>query len=138
MISLRDKIQKVSGQLMCERGYNGTSVQMIADKASCSKATIFHHFGNKEGILLSFIERDVAEAANGLKEIVQNKNMSGQQKLENFVRYHLHLVKEKGDTLRLYLGESKFLGKISRKNCQTSQREYVVLLEKIIQQVKSE
>jgi len=135
MISLRDKIQKVSAQLMCKRGYNGTSIQMIADKAGCSKATIFHHFGNKEGLLLSLIEKDVVDAANGLKKIVQDKNMSGQQKLENFVRYHLHNVKEKGDVLGLYLGESKFLSKISKKSCQASQREYVVLLEKIIQQV---
>ena len=138
MKNFRDKIQKVSVQLMSSNGYHGTSIQMIADKAGCSKATIFHHFNNKEGILLSVIERNVIAAVSGVTVIVQDKNMSGQQKLENFIRYHLHIVKEEGDVLNLYLRESKYLSKTSKKIHKKTQRDYVNLVEKIIQQVIKE
>jgi len=138
MKNLRDKIQKVSVKLMSGNGYHGTSIQMIADMAGCSKATIFHHFENKEGVLLSAIEGHVVEAIGGLILIVQDKNMSGQQKLENFIRYHLHTVEEKGDVLRLYLRESKFLSKTTMEACTKTQRDYADLVEKIIQQVIKE
>lgn len=138
MANLRDKIEKVAVQLMSGNGYHGTSIQMIADKAGCSKATIFHHFKNKEGVLLSAIEGHVIEAIGGLTLIVQDKNMSGQQKLENFIRYHLRIVKEKGDVLDLYLRESRFLSKDSKKNHKKTQRDYVHLVEKIVQQVIKE
>ena len=38
------KILDATIGLMLERGYHGTSVQMIADKVHISKSTIFHYF----------------------------------------------------------------------------------------------
>ena len=37
-----------------EHGYTGLSIQRIADEADLSKSTFYHHFENKEDLLLSF------------------------------------------------------------------------------------
>ncbi|MFC6864883.1 TetR/AcrR family transcriptional regulator [Halomicroarcula sp. GCM10025817] len=44
-----------------EHGYAGLSIQRIADQADLSKSTFYHHFEDKEDLLLSFVEFMLAE-----------------------------------------------------------------------------
>jgi len=39
-----------------EHGYAGLSIQRIADEADLSKSTFYHHFADKEALLLSFVD----------------------------------------------------------------------------------
>ncbi|MBW2217576.1 MAG: helix-turn-helix transcriptional regulator [Deltaproteobacteria bacterium] len=56
------RILNATIELMGERSFHGTSVQMIADKVNVTKSTIFHYFKNKEGILLALFEDFVPPA----------------------------------------------------------------------------
>lgn len=40
----------------CLKGYDGTGVQEIADLGQVTKPTLYHYFGNKEGILRTLLE----------------------------------------------------------------------------------
>ena len=125
-------------ELMVERGFHGTSVQMIADKVHVSKSTIFHYFKSKEGILLALFENFVPSATNKLLLIVKNNQLSGMEKLRKIIQLHLYQVSTNGDVLRLYLRESRFISKNNKAICKESQRTYANSIIDVIRQVKRE
>ncbi|MDP3179474.1 MAG: helix-turn-helix domain-containing protein [Spirochaetaceae bacterium] len=49
-----------ASRLFEERGYSATSVREIAEASGIAKATIYHHFTDKEKILLTLVERGQA------------------------------------------------------------------------------
>ena len=133
-----NKILDATMELMGDRGFHGTSVQMIADKVHVSKSTIFHYFKSKEGILLALFEAFVPSATNKLLLIVKNKQLSGMEKLRRIIQLHLYQVATNGDILRLCLTESRFISKNNKAIYKESQRTYANLIMDVICQVQSE
>ncbi len=46
------QILETAARLICEKGYEGTSIQDIADACSLTKAGLYHHIRSKEHLLL--------------------------------------------------------------------------------------
>jgi AcrR family transcriptional regulator len=138
---MRDKYKKImeaSTKLMVQKGYHGTSIQMIADNVGITKSTIFHHFKSKEGILVAILEEAVPGALQGLKVIAQDEKMIGLDKLRRFIHYHLKMVEEKGDILNLYLSESRHLSEDRKRTYRESQRQYANFVKQIVKQIQKE
>lgn len=45
-------------ELFSARGYDAVGVQELVSAAGVTKPTLYHHFGNKEGVLAALIARD--------------------------------------------------------------------------------
>lgn len=43
-------------ELFIQKGYTATSIENISTSSGCSKANIYHHFTNKEGLFLYILE----------------------------------------------------------------------------------
>lgn len=54
---VRDRILEVATDLMARRGYAGTSISAIGKEAGALPASIYWHFGSKEGLLAAVVER---------------------------------------------------------------------------------
>lgn len=63
---LRHKILLESEHLILQRGYDRTSLQMIADKVNISKSNLYHYFKNKEELFYELTD----SAADGLKRMI--------------------------------------------------------------------
>ena len=63
---LRHKILVESQHLFLQRGYDRTSLQMIADKVNISKSNLYHYFKNKEELFYELTDG----AADGLKKLI--------------------------------------------------------------------
>lgn len=63
---LRHKILLESERLFLERGYDRTSLQMIADKVNISKSNLYHYFRNKEELFYELTD----SAASGLRQLI--------------------------------------------------------------------
>ena len=48
-------ILEAAARLICARGYEGTSIQEIADACSLTKAGLYHHIESKEHLLLAIM-----------------------------------------------------------------------------------
>ncbi|MFO7962356.1 MAG: TetR/AcrR family transcriptional regulator [Desulfobacterales bacterium] len=138
MASSYDRIIKATIELMNKKGYHGTSIQMIADKAKISKSTIIHHFNNKEGILLAILGKHVPDAGKRLKEIVDNNGMKGRDKLKLFMQSHLGQIDNYGDIMNLNLRETRYFSSKNKKIYKEIQHEYEDLLRKIVLQIQKE
>jgi TetR/AcrR family transcriptional regulator len=68
----RDKILKSAEELFSTKGFDGTSVREVAEKAGVNKALIFYYFKNKEEILQSLFDTLIhdmkQEAMKSLRE----------------------------------------------------------------------
>ena len=63
---LRHKILLESQHLFLQKGYDRTSLQMIADKVNISKSNLYHYFKNKEELFYELMDG----AAEGLKRLI--------------------------------------------------------------------
>jgi AcrR family transcriptional regulator len=52
-------ILKAAIAVMAEHGYHGTSVRDIAERAGVSPAALYHHFGSKQEVLATIMERGI-------------------------------------------------------------------------------
>lgn len=67
--AVADRLLEASLVLFLERGYNGTSLQMIADALGVTKAAIYYHHKTKEELLAALMEPATAELTGLLDEV---------------------------------------------------------------------
>lgn len=58
MSDTRDKLLDTALMLFAQRGYEAIGVQEIVEKAGVTKPTLYHYFGNKQGLLAAALTRD--------------------------------------------------------------------------------
>src|SRR4051812_28889430 len=87
--------------LFAERGYDGTSVQAIGERAGVSRGSIFWHFGSKEGLLWAVAERAFEEwEAEVLVPDVGDA--TGVEAVRRALAAHRRFLTERGEALRLF------------------------------------
>src|SRR5579859_3686507 len=60
----KEQILDVATRLFAERGYEGVSLQHVADAVGLGKASLFHHFANKDALYEAVFDRVIT----GLQE----------------------------------------------------------------------
>ncbi|MBE0598093.1 MAG: TetR family transcriptional regulator [Desulfuromonadales bacterium] len=138
MESTYDRLVSAAIKLMIEKSYAGTSIGMLAEEVGISKSTVIHYFKSKEGILLAILENFFPVAIKELRTVVNNKSISGTEKLRRFLYFQMKLVAESGDVLTLVIRETRYLGEEHRKIYNQRHREYEGLVVKIIEQIQTE
>jgi len=69
----QDKILTAAHQLFAERGFWGTSVQEIADRAKVNKAMLFYYFESKENLHFTLLERILNGVVIKLRAQIDNE-----------------------------------------------------------------
>lgn len=64
-----DTILSVAKLLFTKQGYTATSMRQVAEAASIGKATIYHHFPDKQAILMTLVEGNIAKMHSSLDAI---------------------------------------------------------------------
>jgi AcrR family transcriptional regulator len=80
----RDDILTAAIKLFAERGYDGTTVPMIADNAKVGAGTIYRYFENKESLVNSLFQECIQKFLDALK--------SSKMKSSTDVREHFHVL----------------------------------------------
>jgi AcrR family transcriptional regulator len=56
----REQLLDIGRTLFAAKGFDGTSVEEIAEKAGVSKPVVYEHFGGKEGLYAVVVDREVS------------------------------------------------------------------------------
>ncbi|MDT5186626.1 MAG: hypothetical protein QOI29_4784, partial [Mycobacterium sp.] len=56
----RHQLIDIARSLFAERGYEGTSIEEIAQRANVSKPVVYEHFGGKEGLYAVVVDREMS------------------------------------------------------------------------------
>lgn len=65
-VQRREQLLEIGRSLFAERGFEGTSVEEIAQRADVSKPVVYEHFGGKEGLYAVIVDREIRELTNAL------------------------------------------------------------------------
>lgn len=134
----REKIIDAAVDLIYKNSFHGTSLNMIAKKVGITKSTIFHHFENKEAILLAILEISLPQAMYKLTGIVHDEDLTGREKLKMFFELHMEVVANERDSLSISLREETYLSGQNAKIHTEGRKNYAMLLREIVRQIQRE
>jgi AcrR family transcriptional regulator len=83
------QILDVAEELFAGRGYEGTSVRDIAQKAEVNVAMISYYFGSKEKLLENLILNRTERTSLVLADLTQDLHMDPWEKMERVVDYYV-------------------------------------------------
>jgi AcrR family transcriptional regulator len=67
----REKLLDSAATAFTERGYRGTSVDLVAENAGVTKGALYWHFKNKEALFFALIDERVDRRARELMQITE-------------------------------------------------------------------
>jgi AcrR family transcriptional regulator len=132
----RQAIIDVTTKLFAQRGYAGTSLDLIAKEAQTSKSSIFWHFENKEDLLFTVVDRAMSEwEVKAGSEILAQPDPPAQ--LAKLIALYRELAQDRPDTLRLLLGlllETADVNEDVKKRFQRMYRGYRTSIQIVIEE----
>lgn len=78
----REHIIETALHLFAEKGFEGTSIRDIAEKATVNVAMVNYYFGSKEKLFEKIVEHKSANSHGILDEIAHNKSLAPIEKME--------------------------------------------------------
>jgi AcrR family transcriptional regulator len=92
MSDKREHILNVAEELFAEKGFDGTSVRDIAQRAGVNLAMISYYFGSKEKLLESLIEVRAGYAYGILEELNKDTSLSPWDKVDRLVDFYVDRI----------------------------------------------
>ena len=113
------------------RGYHGTSIDAIIDRAEVARATFYQHFKSKRSVFEAALEELIALVYQALPAIVPSEAV-GPQALRNIERV-LEALIEDGDLARILLMEGLGPDADSREKILRLQKRLMLYAEETLQ-----
>lgn len=88
-MSTKDKILSVSKAHFASKGYEGTSMSIIAEGVGIRKPSLYSHYSSKADIFKDVLTLDFETHLLFVKEILSNKNRSAVENLYTLFMEHL-------------------------------------------------
>src|SRR5579864_6982991 len=132
-----DHIYRVAAEIMCEKGYEATSMNDIADAVGLTKAGIYHYIRGKEDLLfeimsyaMDMVDQDVMHPA---QEIVD-----AEERLNTIVERHAKRILEVGGAVTILLEEMYALTPAHRRTIRARKRAYFDLVRQTLEELAAE
>lgn len=100
MSKVKEELKKAAIYLFARKGYAGTSVREIVEKAKTTKPCLYYYFKNKEGLYLSILQETLNEFLNIVSEEA-NRSLKPSEQLKQLCKKLFKKFKEKKDIVRL-------------------------------------
>lgn len=127
-----DHIYRVAAEIMCQKGYEATSMKDIADAVGLTKAGIYHYILGKEDLLfqvmsfaMDMVDENVATPAKKIAD--------PEQRLRAIVERHARRILEVGGAVTVILEEMSALTSAHRRAIRARKRAYFDLLRQTLQ-----
>ena len=68
----REEVLDIASENFLSKGFDGTSINVMAREAGISKESIYRYFGSKEDLFMAVVERELSYYGNGMLETTVN------------------------------------------------------------------
>lgn len=109
----RSAIVAAATRLFAQRGYAETSMRQIAETAGVSKAAIYYHFRDKDGLYRTLLDEAIDSLTAAMKRVLDDGPAPAQ--LARAVALHLQFAAEHADLLRVLVAEELRTGDRRRR-----------------------
>ena len=94
-VERRNQLVQVGRAVFAEKGYEGTSVEEIADRAKISKPIVYEHFGGKEGLYAVIVDREMEFVIAQISEAISTG--TPRDRIEGAALAFMRYVEERRD-----------------------------------------
>lgn len=131
------EICSAAARVFYEKGYDGASMQDIADAVGLTKAGLYHHVGSKDRLLfeimnygMDILDETVVSKVRGIAQ--------PRERLRKMIAGHIDLVvRTRNLEITVILHENRSLKGPLRAKINTRKLEYIHLLERTIAEVQA-
>lgn len=127
-----EEIIDAAAAVFAERGYHGASTQDVADRLGMRQASLYYYFPSKEAALEQVCLRSVGDFVERAQAIAAGPDRAA-DKLVAIVESHLAPVETRGDYVRCFLRERRFLPRDSARRIGRVARQYEGILQGVIE-----
>ena len=125
---LQQRVFAAFAELMAERSFDAISMAAIAERAEVGRTSIYHHFPDKESVVVAFASHETAQYLDRLRAVLTEAE-TPTERLALYIRYQL----SEGERFHMGLGPQLYggLGPESRQAI----REHVVAVEDVLRSI---
>lgn len=127
-----EEIIDAAAAVFAERGYHGGSTQDVADRLGMRQASLYYYFPSKEAALEQVCLRSVGDFVERAQAIAGGHGGAA-DKLAALIQSHLAPVETRGDYVRCFLRERRFLPRDSARRIGRVARRYEGVLQGVIE-----
>ncbi len=132
------EICRIAARVFYEKGYDGASMQDIAEAVGLTKAGLYHHVGSTDRLLGQIMNYGM----DILDEMVLQKgknNADPREKLKQTIVGHIDLItRARAQEITVILHENRSLKGALRKKINARKKQYIDFLEGLIGQVQQQ
>lgn len=70
--SVRNRLLNTASRLFYEEGINTVGIDRILDEAGAAKASLYHHFGSKDGLIEAYLGQKAAAFETHVDEVIRD------------------------------------------------------------------
>jgi len=136
------EIYRVAAQIICEKGYDATSMNDIAEAVGITKAGIYHHIPGKKDLLFQIMNFGLDELDEEV--IVPAQAIAdAEQRLRAIIANHVRLITNRStpqgnNPVTIVVEEVAGLTPAHRRKIDQRKRAYVDLVRETLQHLKEE
>ncbi len=101
-----DRLLSAAKALFVSKGYRATTLEQIASAAHLTKGAVYFHFGAKESVLITLLERVVVDVLNPAVQVLESPDGPVTEKLIQFMRIHGEMGLTRREDLLLLISMS--------------------------------
>jgi TetR/AcrR family transcriptional regulator, cholesterol catabolism regulator len=133
-------IYRAAAQIICEKGYDATTMNDIAEAVGLTKAGLYHHISGKRDLLFRIMNFGM----DSLEEqvIVPSRQFTDpEERLKSIITNHVHLITGRStrqgmNPVSIVLDEVAGLTPAQRRKINQRRRDYFDLIRGVLQELK--
>ncbi len=131
----RERLLEAAVELIAERGYAGTSVGEVCERAGVARTALYWHYGNKEGLLAAVL---TTVGTTWIEEIRKRAYLEGEplQRVHRLVAEWRRIVAEQPQLIRLPLVVQLEQGAASERTLAALRKVWSRAEEAIVQGIE--
>lgn len=102
----REQLITIGRRLFASKGFEGTSVEEVAARATVSKPVVYEHFGGKEGLYAVIVDREIQTLLTALQEALEPARAHPRLLMESATMALLTYIEEHEDGFRILVRDS--------------------------------
>ena len=127
----RSRILKAAVKVFAQRGFYNAKVSQIAKNAGIADGTIYLYFKNKDEILISIFEEEMAKFISKVRKEIESEP-DIKSKLRIFVKTHLSFVEKNPKLAQVFQLELRQSNKFIKEYAGSKLKEYLNVAGDII------
>ncbi|MFZ6028084.1 MAG: TetR/AcrR family transcriptional regulator [Chloroflexota bacterium] len=124
-------ILQTARRLFVEQGYTATSIRQIAETIGIGKATIYHHFPEKQAIVMALLEQNLGQMNDALAAVRREKEP--RRRIEVAAQSSTRFLLESADVMQIARREVPRARDEIQQQFRLFLKDYLALLSEAIQ-----